>query len=127
METNKMINKLELLWNTYLETTNINGLEELIDDDFIFFDENGSLNKKEFIDEYNFLNQIVSLNNVKEIVINESKNMIYSSVLIEVTQRLFNQQTKQIIRYTKIWQTKKTEFKDVLLQTTKMNVYYNNN
>ncbi|MCZ8330647.1 MAG: hypothetical protein O9282_04985 [Flavobacterium sp.] len=127
METNKMINKLELLWNTYLETTNINGLEELIDDDFIFFDENGSLNKKEFIDEYNFLNQIVSLNNVKEIVINESKNMIYSSVLIEVTQRLFNQQTKQIIRYTKIWQTKKTEFKVVLLQTTKMNVYYNNN
>jgi hypothetical protein len=106
METNKMINKLELLWNTYLETTNINGLEELIDDDFIFFDENGSLNKKEFIDEYNFLNQIVSLNNVKEIVINESKNMIYSSVLIEVTQRLFNQQTKQIIRYTKIWQKK---------------------
>ena len=129
-KTNAMIeaynlkNKWEVLWSKYLETKNIEGLENLLDDDFIYYDENGSLNKLEFIEEYQLLNKIISLYNPKEITTCESENVIFSSGLLEISQRIFNQETKQIIRFTKIWQRKESEFKVVLLQTTKMILYH---
>lgn len=129
-KTNAMIdaynlkNKWEVLWSKYLETKNIEGLENLLDDDFIYYDENGSLNKLEFIEEYQLLNKIIRLCNPKEIITCESENVIFSSGLLEISQRIFNQETKQIIRFTKIWQRKESEFKVVLLQTTKMILYH---
>lgn len=117
------MNKWEQLWNKSFDDKDLKKIEKLLDDDFVFFDENGSLNKIEFLEECKLFNSLIQVNNCKEIKIKQGNEFIYSSGLVEVSQRIFNQQIKEFYRLTKFWEIKGNEFKVVVLQATKIKVY----
>lgn len=115
-----MMNKWKLLWNTYLETKNINGLEELIDDDFIFYDENGGLNKKDFIEDVKIFVPVISIISHKIFCTDDNKNFIYSTGKVKVSKSIFNIVVKDTYHFI-IECKNENSLKINLLKLTKIN------
>jgi hypothetical protein len=90
MNTENIINKWELLWNSYVQSKNIDALDELLDDDFIFYDENGGLNKKDFIEDVKIFTPSLDIISHKIFNTDDNKNFIYLTGKVEVSKSIFN-------------------------------------
>lgn len=90
MNTDNIISKWEMLWNNNVQSKKIDGLDTLLNDEFTFCDENGGLNKKDFIEDVKIFAPVISIISHNFFCTDDNKNSIYSTGKVEVSKSIFN-------------------------------------